>query len=243
MGSGGWSSGSETVVSERVWVRILMWSGFPLVGSGAGWLVKYSAGWVASLSWAPLQGPFELADRLIVSFGDPQAMIGALAVGAVAGLVFAFIAEQESLTVTFSGDRVTMKRGDTLREIERASVGAVFLDGKHLVLLTRSGGVLARESADLDADRLREVLLTRGFPWLDGGDPYKEDYRLWVEDTPGLPVGADALLRARARALDKDDGGKDDAAELHAELAKLGVVVRDEHKRQYWRRTGGYRFN
>ncbi|MFC0098495.1 hypothetical protein ACFFKH_13285 [Micromonospora marina] len=58
-----------------------------------------------------------------------------------------------------------------------------------------------------------------------------------MEGLPGLPPGADALLRARQRAL---DGGHDaETRELHGELARLGVVVRDEGKRQYWRLAGG----
>jgi len=54
-----------------------------------------------------------------------------------------------------------------------------------------------------------------------------------VEDLPGLPEGAGALLRARAQALEKR---KDrEVAELRRELGRLGVVVRDEKRRQYWR--------
>ena len=228
----------ETVMSERAWVRALMWAGFLLFGAGAGWLLKAVTGWVVSLPWAPLQGPFLLLDRLIASFGEPQATIGVLAAGAVAGLAIAFIAEQESLAVVFSGDRITIKRGETLREIERASVGAVFLDGRQLVLLGRSGEELARENSDLDAGRLREAFLTHGFRWLADGDPYEDEYRLWVEHTPDLPPGADALLKARKKALDRGEEGKEDAAELRSELARLGVVVREEKKRQYWRRVG-----
>jgi hypothetical protein len=68
-----------------------------------------------------------------------------------------------------------------------------------------------------------------------GGDPHKDEYRRWVEDLPDLPAGADAVLKARARALDRGD--KEDAAQLRLELGKLGIVVRDEGKRQFWRRT------
>lgn len=228
---------SETVVTEPKWLRTLVWLGFPLVGAGTGWLLKSVARWVASFPWAPLQGPFKLADQLVASFGEPQATIGAVVIGAVAGLVLAFIAEQESLTVAVSHGQVSMKRGESSRRFERTSIDDVFLDGKQLVMLGRSGEELAREASDLDADRLQATFLARGYPWRADGDPYKHEYRLWAEDTPDLPAGADALLKARARALGKGDDGKDDAAELRAELARLGIVVREENKRQYWRRT------
>jgi hypothetical protein len=243
MKSGASPRGNETVVAERVWVRVLMWTGLSLLGAGAGWLLKSVAGWVASLPWAPLQGPFELADQLIASFGEPQATIGALAIGTVAGLVLAFFAEQESLTVAVSHGQVSMKRGEFARRIERASVNAVFLDGKQLVLLGREAEELAREASDLDAERIQAAFLAHGYPWRADGDPYKDEYRLWVEDTPDLPAGADALLKARARALGRGDDGREDAAELRAELARLGVVVREEKKRQYWRRVREPRFD
>lgn len=231
----------ETTVAEPTWARALVWIGFPLLGAGAGWLLKAMAGWVASLPWAPFQGPFTLVDRLVASFGEPQATIGALSVGAVAGLVLSFVAAEERLTVSVSGDRTSIARGEASRAIERRSVGAVFLDGKELVVLGRAGEELAREASDLGADRLRAAFLTHGYPWRADGDPYKNEYRLWVEETPGLPAGANALLKARARALGKGDDGKGDAAELRAELARLGIVVRQEDRRQYWRRGGGAR--
>jgi hypothetical protein len=63
-----------------------------------------------------------------------------------------------------------------------------------------------------------------------------DQYRRWVDDLPDLPASANVLLKARARALDKGDG--DEAAQLRADLARLGVVVRDENTRQSWRRSG-----
>jgi hypothetical protein len=56
-----------------------------------------------------------------------------------------------------------------------------------------------------------------------------------VEDTPGLPGGANALFKARERAL--RSGDRDDAAELRDDLARLDVVVREERHRQFWRAT------
>jgi hypothetical protein len=56
-----------------------------------------------------------------------------------------------------------------------------------------------------------------------------------VPDLAGLPDGANALLAARAKALKKRDA--DESAVLLTELHRLGVVVRVEKGRQYWRLT------
>jgi hypothetical protein len=222
----------ETVVAESALVPALLWVGFPALGAGAGWLLLSIAGWVASLPRAPMQGLFKLA----ASVPEPQGTIGALALGVLAGAVLAHLGVQDMLAVTVSDRRVTVRRGGgPAREIDRASVDAVFLDGKRLVLVGPAGEELAREASDLDAGRLADAFRGHGYPWRPDGDPYKDEFRRWVEDTPGLPAGANALLKARERALDKGDS--DDAADLRAELAKLGIVVREEKKRQYWRTT------
>jgi hypothetical protein len=221
-----------TVVAEPPWVLPVVWIAFPPLGAGAGWLLKAAAGWVASLRWAPFRGPFKLVD----SIPEPQVTIAALVIGGLAGLALAYQVAMENLTVTVSGDQVTLARGGSVRAITRASVSSVFLDGKHLVLLGQATEELARESVDLSADRLSDAFLTHGFPWREDGDPYEDDYRRWVEETPDLPPGAAALLKARARALARGD--KEDVADLRAELAKLGLVLRDQNKRQYWRRAG-----
>ncbi|GAB3145972.1 hypothetical protein GCM10027290_26800 [Micromonospora sonneratiae] len=224
---------SETTVTDPLWVHGLMWLGFPLLGALAGWLLKISAHWIVSLPWAPLQGPF----KLIASIPEPQAAIGAVVVGALAGLVFAFLGAAESLTVTVATSRVILKRGSGApRQIARGQVDGVFLDGRQLVLLGRGGQELAREKSDLAGTRLTDAFRRHSYPWLTDGDPYRDEYRRWVPDIPDLPTGADALFKARERALRKGD--HTDQAELRDELAKLGIVVRDEDKRQYWRRSG-----
>ena len=151
-------------MTEPVWMHALVWIGLPLLGAGAGWLLKAITGWVVVPPVGALQGLFKLVDELVASVGEPRATIGAVAVGAVAGLVLALIAEQDRLTVTVSHDQVSLARGESSRRIERASVGAVFLDGKQLVVLGRGTEELAREASDLDADRLRTPSSPTGIP-------------------------------------------------------------------------------
>jgi cysteinyl-tRNA synthetase len=71
------------------------------------------------------------------------------------------------------------------------------------------------------------------YPWLTEGDPHKDKYQRWVPDMPDLSAAAHALLKAREKTLEEKNTV--DIKELRSELAKLGIVVRDEETRQYWR--------
>ncbi|MEU6073353.1 hypothetical protein [Micromonospora sp. NPDC047074] len=222
--------GAPTVVDGGAAELAVLWGGIPALGAGAGWLLATGAGWIAGLPWAPVQGLFKLLDGL----PDPQVGIGGAAVGTLGGLLVATVGTAERLAVTVGTERVGLRRDRVDRNVERRSVRAVFVDGKDLVLLGPDDEELVRERSDLAVDRLRAAFQAYGWPWAEG-DPHRDAYRRWVPDLPGLPTGADALLRARQRALDADKGGE--ARELRGELARSGVVIRDDGKRQYWRLT------
>lgn len=223
---------SKTIVSQPAWIYPVGFVGLAGLGVGAGIGLKSIAGWVVSLPWAPFQGPLEALERI----PEPYTSIGLPIVGGLAGLVLAVLIVWDLAKLTVTDDEVTISRGGEEHTFARAAVGAVFLDGKHLVLLAPKGDELARESVDLDKDRLTEAFTAHGFPWREG-DPYEADFRMWVADLEDLPAGANALLRARERAV--DHGDKSYANEIRTELAKLDVVVRDWNKRQYWRLTRG----
>jgi hypothetical protein len=155
----GRSGGGATVMAPPPVERALVWVGFPLVGAGAGWLLKSLAGWATSLPWVPFRGPLEL----VASAPDPAATIGSLALGIVGGLVVAVLAEQDYVRVSVDDDEVTIARGGSSRQVPRASVAAVFLDGKQLVLLGHATEELDREGGDLpDAKRLQAAFAARG---------------------------------------------------------------------------------
>lgn len=217
-----------TVVRESPAVWVAVWAGFPLVGGLLGWGLVAIAGWVTSLSWAPMQGPFELVQR----YSGWQVTTGAIVLGAVAGLVLALIGASERLVVTLSRSEVRLRRDSTRTSYPAREVRAAFDDAKHLVLLDAAGAELAREKHDLPRDALAAAFTAQGYRWLDA-DPYARDYRPWVDDADGLPPGANAVLKARARALEQDE--KEHVTDLRTELARLGVVVRDEKRHQFWR--------
>ncbi|MET8030724.1 YqeB family protein [Streptomyces avermitilis] len=215
-----------TVLAESAWVITLFCVG---CGAGIGWLVTLLADWLVTLPWAPLEGPA----KLLTSIPEPGLTIGAVAVGALLGLLVGFIAVHESLSAGISDSRVVLTIRDASQEFTYDEIALVFRDGKQLVLLGPNGLEIAREDCGLPWRRLADAFAEHGYRWADE-DPYRHEFRRWVPGTPGLPEGADALLRARAEARNKEDDAED-ARELRAELTRLGVVVRDESKRQYWR--------
>ncbi|MFF3543055.1 hypothetical protein ACFYXD_14490 [Streptomyces platensis] len=222
-----------TVLAQPVWTAALVYVALALLGAGAGWLVKILAEWLVELPWAPMQGPA----KLLASVPEPWLTVGLLSAGTALGLIVGLIAQYEELSVVVSAGQITLTRKGKNQEFARGRVVQAFLDGKQLVLIGDDEGELAREACDLDAQRVADAFTAHGYVWVDE-DPYKGDFRRWVPDTPGLPQGANALLKARARLLEKKSS-TEDLRQLREELAGLGVVVRDEERRQYWRLSRG----
>jgi hypothetical protein len=218
-----------TTVATRAWIRAVTWAGLPILAAALLLGVDRLADVLIRLPWAPLRGP----GRLVHSIPEPWATWGALALGAIAGLLLAGMADAESLTVRLSRTEVLLTRPGHRRSVPRAEVAVAFRDGDRLVLLGRTGRELAREPSHLPASRLAPAFAAHGIAWSDE-DPYDPAYRRWIPGSPDVPADANAVFAARQQALGGDDR---DAAELRDELARLGYVVRDRHKKQYWRRV------
>lgn len=209
-------------------MRIGLWFVFPAIGGVLGWFLPGLADWVADLPAVPQRGTF----RFVAELPRGPATLVACGVGVLAGLFLAAIAASERLTVTVTRDEVELRRGDSTTRVPRAQVGAAFVDGSRFVLVDREGAEVAREKHELKAAELATALRAHGYPW-HAEDPFRDAYQVWVAGSSALPPGADALLASRSAAVRK--GRADDADRLRTELARLGVVVRDERKTQYWR--------
>jgi hypothetical protein len=217
----------EKTVATPLGVRLAVWSGLPAVGAGIGWAVHQVPGWVLRIPFVPMRGPFRLADRL----PEPESTVVALLLGVAGGLVLAYLVDRESLAVRMSATEVVLTRPGASRTVSRADVAVAYREGDHLVLLGRTGRELARETSHLAPRKLAALFAGA---WSDQ-DPYADAYRRWVPGLPDVPAEPEAVFVARQKAL--DSGDSDDAKELRAELGRLGFVVRDEKKRQHFRRT------
>jgi hypothetical protein len=215
-----------TVLREPAWSTVCVYVVFALAGAGAGRLIGFLADWLVGLPSAPLRGPSELVASI------PPLVLPAA--GAVAGLALGLVAQHEQLVIRLSDERVVLTRKGRDREFPHGAVTLVFQDGKDLVLLGRDGGELTRQECDLKAGHVAGAFTGHGYAWAQT-DPHKDEFRRWVPDTPGLPEGANAVLKARQESLEKNGPSDDDVQELREELARLGVVVRDDKRRQYWR--------
>jgi hypothetical protein len=218
----------RTVLGLPLADRLLLAVGAPALGMVLGFFLPRLARWAATLPWAPLQGPL----KLVASFDKRWVDVVAVGAGLVLGLGFAAAAFAESTKLTLTDTGVELRRNDKTRNVARAAVDAVFVDGKDLVVLDRESRQLVRERYEGKADEVERAFRAHRYPWLPA-DPYAELYRRWVPDMPDLPPAVNAVLKARAVALTKKIAV--DVAELRDDVQKLGYVVRDEGSRQYWR--------
>ena len=223
------SSAGATDLGYPRWGQALYVLVPAVIGAGLGWALMVLVDLLLGLPWIPFRGPLSLID----SVPDQIAVPVLIGLGLLAGVIFGLYALHEELTITVDDHRVRLQRGDADRRLDRTAVADVFLDGKDLVLLGHDSNELARERTDRPAARLADAFTRHGYPWRAEGDPRAGDFRLWSETAHGLPAAARAMLSMRARALKEKK--KEDAADLRRELVNIGVVVRDEGGKQYWR--------
>ncbi|GAA1588841.1 hypothetical protein GCM10009789_48110 [Kribbella sancticallisti] len=222
----------QTTIGHSAADKLLLYGGLPLLGLALGFFLPRIADWAVEQPWLPLQGPLELISRW-----DGWWVVAIFTVvGALAGVLLAAIALEDTLKVTITNTDVEFVKNKVTTRVPRNQVAVAFLDGREIVLQDARSAELARERHDQlksEALQIPEAFRTHSYPWSDDGDPHADAFRRWVEDDPDLPPAANAILRARSKAFTQSD--KSDLRELRQELAKLDVAVKDKEKHQYWR--------
>ncbi|WP_069885538.1 YqeB family protein [Streptomyces luteocolor] len=211
---------------------VLLLAGLPLLGLLLGLALPRLARWASGSPVLPWRDGVEFVGRLDAPWQTALVM----AAGLVAGLLLAFVALAQTMTVKLGDERVTVEQDDDTRTFERADVSAVFLDGRQLVLLGADSGELARGRHEARPAELARAFRAHGYPWREA-DPHAALFRRWIPGTPDLPAEVHALLAARKAALRRESAR--DARELVETVRGLGYVVRDEKSEQYWRPLTG----
>ncbi|MDV6264598.1 YqeB family protein [Rhodococcoides yunnanense] len=203
-------------------------AGFALVAGIIGAAVPFVAGWASRLP-TDLQPIFELAD----SYDRWIAVVVFTVVGLVGGAVLATKVLYQLAKITFTDTAIRVERSGSSFVVPRTEVSAVFVDEEQLVVLGVDSGQRIRSDVIRGtADKLRNASRRHGYTWFDQ-DPHADLFRRWQPDTADLPPAANALLKVRADALEKQSAEELD--ELGEELQKLGYVVRQTETAQYWR--------
>lgn len=225
---------SYTLIGVTKTAIFLLYAAFAMIGLTIGYFIPQIAKWALSLPWIPFEGPL----RLITSFqGSTAAFITAL-LGMTAGIWFAHSVSAMLLSVKITDHTVEFMKGKKVQTIHSGDIALVFMDHKRLVLLGTAGYELVREEIDEKPVNVEKAFRQHHYEWAADGDPFTDQFRRWIPDAPDLSQGAHALLKARHKAL--EDEQKDDIEEFRLDLAQLGIVVRDEGTRQYWRKAETY---
>ncbi|MFH8606026.1 hypothetical protein ACH4D5_00815 [Streptomyces sp. NPDC018029] len=228
----GKAQGTVTELGHPRGDLLLLLVGLPLLGLLLGLVVPRLARWASGSPVLPWRDGIEFVGRL----DAPWQTALVVAAGLVAGLVLAFTAIAETVSLKLTDARVHVEQDGRTRTFERAAVSAVFLDGKHLVLLGTDSGELVRGEPSARAAALAAAFRAHGYPWRDG-DPHASLFHRWIPGTPDLPAEVHALLAARKAALRRK--APQDARDLAETVRGLGFVVRDEGAEQYWRPLAG----
>lgn len=228
------NASTKTVIGHSAVDKLILYGGLPLLGLALGFFLPRIADWAVRQRWVPWQRPLEF---LAESDGWWVAAI-CIALGVIGGLLLAAMALEDTLKTTISNTEVEFLKNQKTTRVLREKVALAFLDGKEIVLQDSHSAELAREKHDQfasESNKIATAFRSHGYPWSDAGDPHENEFRRWVEDDPDLSPAANAVLRARSKAFDQGDKGKADLRELRQELTKLGHVIRDRDKKQYWR--------
>ncbi|MFC8150661.1 hypothetical protein ACFUP3_13330 [Bacillus paralicheniformis] len=218
----------ETIVGLSKIEKILYWIIPPVLGAVLGWFFPVIANWVLTIPIVPFKGPLEF----ITSLNSFWVSIIAAVIGIVAGLFFSQYIFTEILQVFISDQNVKLLFKEKEEVIEKKDISAVYLENKDLVVLGHKGTELYREQLESKRALAESTFKHHGYKWADE-DPFKNEYQRWVADHPDFPSHINTLLLARERAL--LDNKHEEAKILRKDLAKLGVVIQDEDKRQYVR--------
>lgn len=206
----------------------------PILGAILGWFLPTIAGWIIKLPFIPFQGVLEWLSTL----ESPWVAIITASIGAIAGIIFTLYAFSETLSIRIKDTEkelwLKMKGKETI--IHKNDISAIYLDRKKLVILDTNGAELYRETTDTKKDKVKYAFNQHGYPWKDN-DPFANQYHRWVANHPDLSAHINTLLAERERAL--KDGETDEAKVLRKDLAVLGIVLNDDAKRQYFRKTMG----
>lgn len=230
---------TDTIVLKRqTWLNVVFFTVLPLLGAGLGFLLSFVPGWLTRLpDWVdnlpmiPGHEQFAMLDGL----SGPWLTGILIVIGALAGVVLSVMTlTVPTWEISRDGLRI-VQDNKTLLDVPLHHIHSLHPEENgQIIVLGTDTGVLARAEVEPSAAELKEAVGQFGLTWHDS-DPFENDYVRWLDGDPELSDKVNAILRTRARAVEKGD--EEDGASLSKALGAEGIVVRDRGERQQWRRT------
>ncbi|MFC4403031.1 hypothetical protein [Gracilibacillus xinjiangensis] len=214
----------DVTASEKALITIIP----PIIGAILGWYIPTILEWIIKLPFIPFQGILEWLATLESNWIPIISTI----LGGVAGIFFSNFVFHEILKIIVTDEEVKLNIRKSVEIFKKREISSIYMEGKQLVFLNREGMELFRGHPDYKRQLIIEAFKEHHYPWKEE-DPFEDEYQRWVPGHPGLPQYVNALLAAREQALIDEE--TKEAKILRKDLAKLGVVIRDNGKRQYVR--------
>jgi hypothetical protein len=148
------------------------------------------------------------------------------------GVGLAVTEARKATVVTLTDTLLRLDRAGAPLTLDRADVGAVFSDGRLLVVLGPDSRPVFRDTHEVPTAALAAAFRRHGYPWHDA-DPFAGEFRPWHAGDPSLPPAVDAVLAARLGALTRN--AHQEVHDLGRAADRLGYVVRETGATQYWR--------
>lgn len=208
--------------------------GFSIIGAALGYFLSSILAWINSVERFSNQKRISLitkiADYLNSTLGEWSTLLF-LMIGLIIGIYLAKMLLRESPTVSVSKYNIEIANDLKSLTFIRDEIQDIYYD-EEFVIVGASGHELLRESYDIKKETLGNALRNYEYPFRSN-DPYETYFKLWSSNTQELSTPVNALMKARAVVKKSKD--KDERIDIDEELSKLGVIVKDEDKKQYWR--------
>ncbi|MBB4823336.1 hypothetical protein HNO89_000556 [Sporosarcina luteola] len=208
---------------------------FSIFGVALGYFFSRILSWLMTKDRIPFQERLTFINKFVELFqlhlGEWSNVLFSI-VGLVGGLYGAKLLLRESPAISITNDNIKIANDVITIELLQDEIRDIYYDHDELVIVGCSGHELLRKSYDSKPETLKVAFKQHGYPFRTD-DLYSHLFTLWQPASQHLPDHVHALLKAREIAKKNDEG--EEANVMRSELAKLGVVVKDEGTKQFWR--------
>lgn len=229
------SNYNNTVIGISRIEKILWFIGFSIIGAVLGYFLKNILSWVNSnerfSNHKRLSLITKITDFLNSTFGE-WAILLFIITGVVIGIYLAKMLLRESPIISISNHNIDIDNDLESLTFIRDEIQDIYYDDDELVIISSSGHELLRESYDIKKETLKKAFRNHSYPF-NLLDPYKACFKLWSASVDELSPPGNALMKARALAIKNID--EEEIIDIREELSKLGVIVKDNDTKQYWR--------